>query len=164
MVSEEELRNAMGRFATGVALITTLEEDGGVHAMTANSLTSISLAPALVLVSVAHHRNTYRYIRLRGCFAINVLRQDQADLAWYFAKDDHQPEEQVSVEYRFTQRGTPGVHGCICFLDCEVVASHDHGDHAIFIGEVKETYSTDGDPLVFYQGRLLGLDQGAEPK
>ena len=108
MISGDELSKAMAKFATGVTLITTSEEDGSVHAMTANAITSISLEPALVLVCVAHTRNTFRYIRQSGRYAINVLNAEQLELARHFARSDRDREfQKVPVDYGFSRRGTP---------------------------------------------------------
>ena len=159
MVTGEDLRKAMSKFATGVTLIITLEEDGSVHAMTANAVTSISLDPPLVLVCVGNKRTTYRYIQLRGRYAINVLSRQQEEVASYFAKEEQYRTGDVPVRYVLTQRGTPMVEGCICFLDCEVVGAHDYGDHTIFVGEVKSSQSGAGEPLLFYESRLRGLNR-----
>ena len=163
MISGDELSKAMAKFATGVILITTSEEDGSVLAMTANAITSISLEPALVLVCVAHTRNTFRYIRQSGRYAINVLNADQLELARHFARSDRDREfQEVPVDYGFSGRGTPWVEGCLCTLDCEVVAMHDYGDHAVIVGEVHEAYMNAGKPLLFYERRLLGLESKSE--
>lgn len=158
MVTGDELRAAMGKFPTGVTIVTTLKGDGFVGAMTANSVTSICLEPPLVLVSVGHTRNTMKYVQESGRFAVNVLKGDEAQVARYFAVDEQDRKGGVPVEYSFTSRGTPMVSSCLSFVDCVVVDSHDHGDHTIFIGEVMETYTSSGSPLVFFEGRYLDLD------
>ena len=149
----------MRKFTTGVILLTALREDGSVKAMTANSVTSISLDPPLVLVCVGHERNTFQYINGTGRYSINVLANEQASAAKYFANDQEQRTGPDPVEFTLTERGSPRVKGCIAFLDCDVVGAHPHGDHTIFVGEVKDALTGDGEPLVFYEGNFLGLDR-----
>ena len=138
MVSGEDLRTAMRKFTTGVTLLTTLRDDGSVKAMTANSVTSISLDPPLVLVCVGHGRNTHQHIESTGRYCINVLADDQAPAAEYFAnehmrqadpEDDRQPR-RVHNDGAGQPQGDWLEEG-IAFLDCEGrgrLGSHPYGD------------------------------------
>ena len=162
MVTGDELRAAMGKYPTGVTVVTTLKGDGSVGAMTANSVTSISLEPPLVLLSVGHTRNTLAYIRQSGRFAINVLRGDYVHVAEYFATDEQDRKGEPPVEYSFTGRGMPRVDGCLSFVDCDVVDAHEHGDHTVFVGRVMDTHTGSGSPLVFFEGRYLDLPGSRE--
>ena len=155
MVSGEDLRTAMRKFTTGVTLLTTVRDDGSLKAMTANSVTSVSLDPPLVLVCVGHGRNTHRHVDSTGRYCVNVLANDQAAAA-YFANDGERRTGPEPVESTMTERGSPMVAGAIAFLDCEVVGSHPYGDHTIFVGEVKDVVVGDGEPLVFFDGRFRG--------
>ena len=114
----------MREFTTGVTLLTTLRDDGSVKAMTANSVTSISLDPPIVLVCVGHGRNTHQHIESTGRYGINVLADDRAPAAEYFANEHMRSTGPDPVEYTMTERGSPKVIGSIAFLDCEVVGSH----------------------------------------
>ena len=158
MVSGDELRKVIRRFTTGVTLLTTLREDGSVKAMTANSVTSISLDPPLVLVCVGHDRNTFQYNEGTGRYTINVLGREQASSAKHFANEEQRTGPDP-IEFTLTDRRSPKVAECIAFLDCDVVGAHPHGDHTIFVGEVKDGSTEAGEPLVFYEGRFLGLDE-----
>ncbi len=149
----------MRKFTTGVILLTTLREDGSVKAMTANSVTSISLDPPLVLVCVGYGRNTHQYINGTGRYSINVLADDQGAAAKYFANEQEQRTGPDPVAFTMTERGSPKVKGSIAFLDCDVVGAHPHGDHTIFVGEVKDAVAQDGEPLVFFEGRFQALDR-----
>ena len=157
MVSGIDLRQAMGKFATGVTLVTTLREDGSAKAMTANSVTSLSLDPPLVLVCLSHTCNTFPDVRRSGQYAINILGRAQNEAARFFAKDPEERTGDEPVKYSLNSRGHPMVEGCLAFLDCDVIAVHDHGDHTIFVGEVKETRVKSGEPLVFYEGKYGGV-------
>ena len=109
MVSGEDLRTAMRKFTTGVTLLTTLRDDGSVKAMTANSVTSISLDPPLVLVCVGHGRNTHQHIESTGRYCVNVLADGQAPAAEYFANEHMRGAGPAPVEFTMTERGSPNV-------------------------------------------------------
>ena len=158
MVTGEELRKTMAKFATGVTVLTTRKADGTVQAMTANAFASISLEPPLVLVSIAHTRNTFPHVRRAGRYAVNVLRREQIELAEYFAKNDRERTDNTPVNYIDSAGGMPVIEGCLAFLDCRVVAAHEHGDHTLFVAEVIETRTSAGEPLLFYERQLQGLD------
>ena len=159
MVTGDVLRKAMAKFVTGVTLLATPKEDGSVQAMTANAVASISLDPPLVLVSVGHTRNTFHHLQNNGRYTINVLRREQDEAARYYAKDERDRTGNVPVNYIRSRRGMPVVEGCLAFLDCDVVATHQYGDHTIFVAEVLETYTSAGEPLLFYNHRLRGLGE-----
>ena len=156
MVSKDEFRKCMSEFATGVTVVTTLDDEDQMHGMSANSFTSVCLAPPLVLVCVAHNTNTFRFIESRGCFGVNILSSTQEDLGKYFAR---KPEDRHGdVEYSSaisTACDVPVLKDVLVFFGCQVVDSHLYGDHTIYIAEVKEIQrsgSSDA-PLVFYESR-----------
>lgn len=148
------LRRLMGRFATGVAIVTTgLEDD--LHGMTANSVASISLEPPLMLVCIDKASDTHDLLAKAGVFAVSVLGRDQAHLAERFAtKQPGANHDLDGVWHHFASTGSPIIDGCLAYFDCRTVAAHDGGDHTVFIGEVLDAgeMSEDG-PLVFYRGR-----------
>ena len=149
MVKGTELRTVMSKFPTGVTLLTTRTDGGVIHAMTANSLLSVSLDPPLVLVSIAHSRKTYRYVTSSAKYGINMLSHEQEKAARYYAAEEENRVGESPVEFTLSGDGVPVVGSCISFLGCKVVDSHDYGDHTLFVGEVLETYMDCGEPLVF---------------
>ena len=152
MVSKENFRNAMSEFATGVTVVTTIDEKNEPHAMTANSFTSVCLEPAVVLVCVAHGTNTYGYVERHGRFGVNFLQQEQQELGAYFAK---RPEDrQGGVEYSYSKaaEGLPVLDNCMVFMGCQVIGSHVYGDHTVYMAEVKELRRNDAAaPLIFFR-------------
>ena len=133
----------MSAFATGVTVITTLDDQNQPHSMTANSFTSVCLEPAVVLVCVAHGTNTYGFMERTGKFGVNILSQEQQELGAYFAK---RPEDrQGDVEYSYTEAGdgVPALDNAMVFFGCQVMSSHVYGDHTIYLGEVKEVRETE---------------------
>ena len=153
----QAFREAWGKFATGVSVVTTTQQDGGVHGMAANGIASVSLDPLLVLVCVDHSRNTYPLIRDTGRFAISILNEDQQAIAKYYAAPPETRKGQVDVPYSFTGRGSATVDGCLAYMDCHVVTEHTAGDHTIFIGEVDEIQVNSGRPLLFFESRFMRL-------
>lgn len=154
MVSRDEFRSAMGEFATGVTVITTNDDEGKPHSMTANSFTSVCLDPPVVLVCVAHGTNTYGYLEKTGRFGVNILRQEQQELGALFAKKPEDREEGVDYAYTMNEDGIPILDGSMVFFGCKVLGSHVYGDHTIYMGEVKEMRRNEpGDPLLFFRSR-----------
>jgi flavin reductase (DIM6/NTAB) family NADH-FMN oxidoreductase RutF len=144
----------MGRFATGVTIITTRHGDH-LHGMTANAVTSLSLDPMLVLVCVDKTADTHDILLKTGFFAVNILARAQEDLAMNLAtkKGDSWSHGLGNVEHHVAQTGAPIIDGSIAYLDCKTIAEHHGGDHTIFIGEVLEAKElADAPPLLFYTG------------
>ncbi len=138
----------MGRFATGVTVITTYHRDT-IHGMTANAFLSVSLRPPLVLVSLGRCRmgemlpHTKRY-------GVSVLAHDQRHFAEHFSAQRVSP-----VEPEFDWRdGLPLLKGALAHVVCRVVDVHAAGDHELWIGEVEQVAQHDGNPLLFYTGRF----------
>ena len=144
----------MSKFATGVTVVTTVDDRGQPHAMTANSFTSVCLEPPVVLVCVGHHTHTYNFLERTGRFGVNILREEQEGLGAYFAK---RPEDrQGGAEYRYTigTDGVPALDNSMAFFSCEVIGAHVCGDHTIYLGEVKEIHQSEsGVPLMFFKSR-----------
>ena len=155
MVPDTDLfRKAWGKFATGVSVITSTDEDGKVHGMAANGIASVSLDPMLVLVCVDHRRNSYKRIRDSGRFAINILRDDQASVAEYYARPPKtrvtSPDSAVVV----TGSGGAKIEGGLTFMDCTVFQEFTQGDHTIFIGRVENLEVSEGKPLVYFESKF----------
>ncbi|MFQ5860707.1 MAG: flavin reductase family protein [Dehalococcoidia bacterium] len=163
MVSPDGLRVAMSRLATGVTVISSLDAGDVPHGMTANAFTSVSLAPPLVLVCIGRHRNSHRLVRERGQFGVNILAAEQRGIAEYFARDEQDRTGDVQVPFRQTALGVPAIEGSLAFLACRVVATHDYGDHTIFVGQVEEIRVQEGQPLLFFERGLTGLERHDTP-
>ena len=155
MVEKDDFRKCMAEFATGVTVVTTLDDEDAAHGMSANSFTSICLEPPLLLVCVAHNTNTYQYMERRRCFGVNVLSGDQEDIGKYFARRPEDRHGDVEYDYSITSGcGVPALKGSLVFFGCDVVASHVYGDHTLYVGEVKEMIQGEpGSPLLFFQSK-----------
>jgi flavin reductase (DIM6/NTAB) family NADH-FMN oxidoreductase RutF len=142
------LRQAMGRFATGVTVVTTIDHDT-IHGMTANAFMSVSLTPPLVLVSLGQCRMAEMLPRTRR-YGVSVLASDQQHFADHFAARRTSPVAPV-----FTwEREIPLLEGALAHLVCRIVDIHPAGDHVLWIGEVEHLHHADGEPLLFFTGRF----------
>ena len=149
-----EFRSALSEFATGVTVITTLDDEGNPHTMTANSFTSVCLEPPIVLVCVAHGTHTYGYLEEWKKFGVNFLKEEQEEVGAYFAKKPQDRTGGVNYSFSQSENGVPVLDGSAIFFDCDVVGSHVYGDHTVYVGEVKEIRREDYDnPLMFYRSR-----------
>lgn len=150
-----ELRNALGRFATGVCLITTVSDEGEALALTANSFSSVSLDPPLVLWSLQNNSDVFHIYSKAQRYAINVLADGQQDLSSRYArKGDHALE---SGHFRSGASGAPLIEGALLSLECSLEAAHPGGDHIILVGRVDGMHVAEGNPLVFYGGAYRAL-------
>ena len=160
MPDAQTFRQAWGKFATGVSIVTTADSDGSVHGMTANGINSVSLDPLLVLVCAGHTTTSYPLIRDSQRFAINILSEDQQAIAEYYARPTDHKTGDLDIGISQTERGGYVVDGSLAQMDCRVVTEQEAGDHTIFIGEVEEINVADGRPLLFFEGRFGQIAEG----
>ena len=156
MSSADLFRAACSRFTTGVAVLTTRAPDGAPHGLTANSFSSISLAPPLVMVAVAHDCTALEHFKSSGFYAVNILREEQIDLSVRFAE---LPEGRFTgVPWREGTTRAPVIEGVLAVLECKTIESVDLGDHRVLIGEVVEVEVGEGRPLVFFGSGYTRLE------
>lgn len=156
------MRRTMGRFATGVAVVTTEEADGTPHGMTVNSLTSVSLDPPLLLVCLTTGARTTAAVTGAGRFAVSILSARQEQLALRFARrgEDH----FAGLAIARGQHRVPVVPDAYAHLECEVERQFAAGDHMVVIGRVREVCERDGEPLGFLGGRFSDItERGRQP-
>lgn len=153
---ERTLRGVFGRFATGVTVVTVPTTNGAGHGMTANSFTSVSLHPPLVLVCVDRRTDSHPLLLSAGVFAVSVLDAEQAALSDRFARNpDH---SLTGLDLRTAITGAPILASALAFLDCRVDAVHPGGDHDIIVGRVLAAELGSGDdPLIFFASRYRRL-------
>lgn len=152
-MDSREFRNAMGKFATGVTVIST-DVDGDYHGMTANGFMSISLDPALVAISIGERAQTLKLIQESKRFGVSILAKEQLDISKRFAG-------QVNVEEPFqfdVSNGFPVVAGALVQIICRVEQEIQAGDHTIFLGHPEQVYVKDGEPLLFASGQYASLN------
>jgi flavin reductase (DIM6/NTAB) family NADH-FMN oxidoreductase RutF len=146
-----EFRHVMGHFPTGVSVITTVH-DGVQHGMTANSVTSVSLEPVMLLVCLMREARTALAIQNAGHFAVNILGEHQEEISRRFARAGQDHFEGLDVKEG--PDGIPMLPGCLAYVTCRVHEVVPAGDHDIVLGSVEhcEADVNGGNPLVFFQG------------
>ena len=159
-VTPLEFRRACGQFATGVTIVT-VRDGAGARGMTANSFTSVSLDPPLVLVSIDQRNRTHRLLDLGDSFAVNVLAEDQQTWSDRFAGRHGDVQGQFEdVPHALTAEGLPIIDGALASFVCRVVAVHPAGDHSLFIGQVERLEGRPGArPLLFFGGKYRAIEQ-----
>jgi flavin reductase (DIM6/NTAB) family NADH-FMN oxidoreductase RutF len=147
------LRNAFGRFATGVTIVTVQTPDGPLG-ITANSFSSVSLDPPLVMWSIAKHSSRFAPFAEAEHFAIHVLAREQDHLCWRFAKSGR---DFSGVELAFNPEGAPLLPGALARFECEIANRIHAGDHLMLLARVRRMSARDGEPMMFFGGRYRGL-------
>ena len=142
-------RQVMGRFATGVTLLTT-RFDEGVLGMTANAVMSLSLEPPLVVVSVDKKNSMHECVMRGKCFALNMLRADQEEISRRFAISG--PKDFSGLRLTAAETGAPILVDAIAYVDCKLVEILPGGDHDMFVGEPIAGKVREGEPLIFFGG------------
>ena len=151
--AERAYRDALGQFGTGVALVTTVTETGPIG-MTVNSFASVSLDPALVLWSVANKSERSESFRNAANFAIQVLGEDQFDLAMAFATNADKFEKS---KWHMGKGNIPLANNALAHFECTMENVHDGGDHSILVGRVVRFSTSEGRPLIFANGKFGGF-------
>jgi flavin reductase (DIM6/NTAB) family NADH-FMN oxidoreductase RutF len=152
-------RRLAGNYATGVTIVTTLDDGGNPVGLTVNSFTSVSLDPILVSVSVDHTANSHDHLLRSGRFAVTILSAGQQELANRFAASDRPEERWRGLQWVPGPGGTPIVPGGLAWMECSVLQSVTAGDHTVFIGVVEagEAVAGNEEPLLYFRGGYAGL-------
>jgi flavin reductase (DIM6/NTAB) family NADH-FMN oxidoreductase RutF len=158
-VTPELFRRVMGSFPTGITVLTAEREPGKVHGMTANTLTSVSLDPLLILVCIDQNARLLTCLKAQRRFGVNILKDTQQGISEYFAKLEQDPAEEgrLGVCFRWTPTGIPLLEDALAHLACNVVAQYMSGDHTIFVGEVESMELKEGEPLLYHRGEYRSL-------
>lgn len=152
-IDPRALRNAFGAFMTGVTVVTTHDKDGNPLGFTANSFTSVSLDPPLVLVCLANSSRNYDAFNEASGFAVNVLSEEQKDVSNTFAR----PVEDrfAAVDWQAGPHGSPVFDGVSAWFDCSMFSRVDAGDHLILIGKVEAFENTAHPGLGYARGAYV---------
>lgn len=150
-VDRRALRHALGHFATGVAVVTTRTDAGKLEGLTANSFSSVSLDPPLVLWCLRRDAASAPGFTAAGAFAVNVLAAHQHALSRHFATPA--PDKFAGLRHAAGLHGCPLLADSLAHFECRTENAVDAGDHVIFIGRVLRLSHRDGEPLIFSAGR-----------
>lgn len=157
--TSNELRKALGHFATGVTVVTTRAADGSPDGITVNSFASVSLDPPLVLWCLGLAAASYDTFRLSSQHLVNVLAADQAELARRFATRGARRFDRI--EWSETDSGLPRLDGCIGWFEVGIRSRHEEGDHLVLVGRVESFEIVRGRPLVFFDSQFAALAEAA---
>ena len=155
MSEMKEFRQCLAKFATGVTVVTCSDKQGRPYGITANSFSSVSLEPHLVLWNIAKVSNSLQAFLEADKFAVNILASDQQELSSHFAKSDHTLFD--SIEIKRSGENVPLIPGALARFECRTHRIHDCGDHHIIIGEVMRFESRDAEPLLFFGGNYASI-------
>ena len=162
-IDPRSFRNALGCFATGIAVVTVRPDgEGEPFGITVNSVASVSLEPPLVLFCLARASRRYREVAACREFVINILAEEQREHSGRFASPATQ-EQWRTVAADLTAAGTPVLAGSLAHLVCALEAVHDGGDHGIVVGRVVELdWRPEGRPLLYIRGRYGRLEEDVQ--
>jgi flavin reductase (DIM6/NTAB) family NADH-FMN oxidoreductase RutF len=149
------LRRALGQFATGVTVITTVSPDGEPAGCAVSAFCSLSLDPPLVLVCIDKARVMHELLSTAPGYVVNVLHADQRDLALRFARRGGDRFSGLTLHHG--RHGIPHIGGAIAHLECDRHALLDGGDHTIVVGRVQGLALHDGEPLLYARGTFLNV-------
>lgn len=154
-ISRNEFRAALGRFASGVTIITTKDSDGRLHGITVSAFCSLSLEPPLILVCIEKNTGSHYAFEQSDAFIVNILREDQQYLSDRFASLS--PDKFADVKFLTGLRGLPVLDDVLANLECRLINSHDNGDHTIYVGEIEKATIGEGAPLLYWHGNYRKL-------
>ncbi|HET7627778.1 MAG TPA: flavin reductase family protein [Bacillales bacterium] len=146
-MDDRMFRNAMGKFTTGVTVITAKWQDE-IYGMTANAFMSVSMNPKLISVSIDEKANMHDKMGQVSRFAVSILSDQQRDISMHFARQKE--KDKVAFEWF---HGVPVIKDAIAAIVCDVYDSYKAGDHTLFIGKVINLETKQGNPLVFFEGK-----------
>lgn len=163
--SGHAFRQAAGRFASGVTVVTTRASQGH-YGVTVSSFASLSLNPLLVTVSINRSSPFLEYVRSAEAFAVSVLASDQQQVAAYFAARGRTPEPAgfATVPTTSEETGAPIIDGCLSWFDCTVEDLLPGGDHEILVGRVAAAGGRTGEPLVYWAGGYRALTEASSDR
>ena len=157
MIDQDAFRAVLGRFASGVTVITALDEAGEDQGMTVSAFCSLSLEPPLVLFCVDRAASMYESFEKATSFIVNILSESQEPLARRFSGPD--PNRFDGIGYSRGVSGVAILDDVLGYLECKRVAVNPGGDHSIYVGEVEVAQSKEGRPLLYYRGGYAQLER-----
>jgi flavin reductase (DIM6/NTAB) family NADH-FMN oxidoreductase RutF len=155
-VTPDEFRSVLGRFPSGVTVVTTKNGDGSDEGMTVSAFCSVSLEPPLVLICIEKNASAHKALTTASGFVINILAATQEQIARRFSIVDIDRFEGVG--YSRSQSGFALLDDVLGIIECARFAMHDAGDHTIIVGEVEAARAQSGTPLLYYRGGYAQLE------
>ena len=154
VVDPRVMRDVLGHFASGVTVVTSIGPDGPIG-FTCQSFSSLSLDPPLIAFAPSRTSTTWPRLREVGRFCVNVLAEDQSHLSQQFARSGS--DKYAGVAWAHSPHGFPVLDGVVAWIDSEVWAEYEGGDHTIVVGEILNVHANGERPLLFCKGKYLRL-------
>ncbi|HLR41720.1 MAG TPA: flavin reductase family protein [Pseudogracilibacillus sp.] len=148
-------RDTMANYPTGVSVVTAIDKEKNPFGITVNSFASVSLDPLLILWSIDHNASTYDQFMETEQFVVNILAEEQADVASTFARSDI--DRFAQCEWDTSEADLPIITGALASLQCNVFQKVEAGDHIIFIGEIFDIQVEGKEPLLYHNRKLGAL-------
>ena len=157
MIDATLYKQVMGSFPSGVTIVTTLDDDGGIVGITASAFSPLSLDPPLVLVCPNYASDTYPVLCSSKRFAIHLLSAEQQVEAYAFAGKGK--DKAQGIEWTLSALGNPLLGNATAIIECELWREYEGGDHAILVGEIKNLIVAEGSvtPMVYCKGKMGAL-------
>ena len=157
-IGKDEFRAALGRFPSGVTVVTTRDASGRLHGITVSAFSSVSLEPPMILVCIEKTTGSHYAFHESEFFVVNILAEEEENLSNHFASQI--PNKFDSVHWRLGIGEIPVLEDAFVTLECRLVYAHEGGDHTIFVGLVEKSEVKNGKPLVYWHGdyRKLEID------
>ena len=154
-IGKDEFRAALGRFPSGVTVVTTKDASGRFHGITVSAFASVSLEPPMILVCIEKTTGSYHALQESEFFVVNILAEGQEDLSNRFASQI--PDKFDTVDYRLGIGEIPVFEDALVTLECRLAYAHEGGDHTIFVGLIERSEVKDENPLVYWHGNYRKL-------
>jgi flavin reductase (DIM6/NTAB) family NADH-FMN oxidoreductase RutF len=155
--TSQELRKGFASFATGVTVITCIDENQNPHGITISSFNTVSLEPPLILWSLKKHSRLMPWVEVGKKHLIHVLERSQETLAMHFATV--KVNQFAGIDHQLAESGLTQVNQCVAYYECETVSVHTGGDHNIIVARVLQLKNyPEKEPLIFARSKFVGLD------
>ena len=155
-ITNDEFKASLGRFASGVTVVTTKDSHGHLHGLTVSAFCSVSMSPPLILVCILKVTGSHHAFEQSKMFAVNILDESQQQISNHFAS--HLDDKFSGQNYQLNENGLPILDNCLVNLECSLKNSYDGGDHTIFVGEIEKAKVADGKPLLYWSGKYREID------
>ncbi|HWE43534.1 MAG TPA: flavin reductase family protein [Gemmatimonadaceae bacterium] len=155
-LDQDAFRAVLGRFASGVTVVTVLGANGRDYGMTVSAFSSVSLEPPLVMVCIGEESSLQPMIAGATHYGVSILASDQEPLSRRFAAHG---ERFDGIGFSRGENGMALIDGALAFMECRIVARHRAGDHTIVVGEVEAASVADARPLLYYRGGYAQLER-----
>jgi flavin reductase (DIM6/NTAB) family NADH-FMN oxidoreductase RutF len=156
-INDQDFKNALKLWASGVAVVTTKTKEFGPQGMTVTSFTSVSLTPHQILVCIHQHAETEKGIATGKCFAVNILNVEQEKVSNQFSGGCHQTQRFESILWHEGVTSSPIFNESLVSIECSVAKKILSGSHWVIIGDVQQVNYRKGEPLLYYNSAYRGL-------